>query len=110
VATAVDDLTIDSTYLARDVICLDVSGEVDVASSKVLNNAIREALTAPGLKRVLVDMSKVTFLDSMGIHILVESHRRAASQAINLQVVNPSRVALRVLDITGALEFLGGDA
>jgi anti-sigma B factor antagonist len=109
-ATAVNGLAIDSTYLARDVICLDVSGDVDMASSEALNNALRGALTAPGLKRVLVDLSKVTFLDSTGINTLVQSHQQAGDQNINLQVVNPSTMALRVLDITGVLEFLSGDA
>jgi spermidine synthase len=45
----VNGLTIDATYLDRDVICLDVSGDVDVASSEAFYNAIREALTAPGV-------------------------------------------------------------
>ena len=109
-ATAVDGLTIDSTYLARDVICLGVSGDVDVASSSSLDNAIREALAAPGIKGVLVDLSKVTFLDSTGINTLVQDHQRARDQNINLQIVNPSTMALRVLELTGVLEFLSGDA
>jgi anti-sigma B factor antagonist len=106
----VQGLTIDSTFLARDVICLDVTGDVDMASSAALDNAIRQALTTPGIKRVLVDLSKVTFLDSTGINTLVHDHQRAGEQNINLQVVNPSTMALRVLDLTGVLEFLSGDA
>ncbi len=105
-----DGLTIDSTYLARDVVCLDVSGEVDMASSAALDNAIREAVTAPGVKRVMVDLSKVTFLDSTGINTLVQGHQRATDRDITLHVVNPSRMALRVLDLTGVREFLSGDA
>jgi anti-anti-sigma factor len=105
-APVVDGLTIDSTYLARDVVCLDVSGEVDVASSAALDDAIREALTAPGVKRVVVDLSKVPFLDSTGINTLVQGHQRAGDQDIHLQVVNPSRMALRVLELTGVREFL----
>ena len=103
-------LTIDSTYLARDVVCLEVSGDIDMASSAVLDNAIRQAMTTPQIKRVLVDLSKVTFLDSTGINILVQDHQRAGDQNITLQVVNPSTMALRVLDLTGVLEFLSGDA
>jgi anti-sigma B factor antagonist len=109
-ATAVNGLTIDTTYLARDVICLDVSGDVDMASSATLDTAIREALTAPGVNRVLVDLSKVTFLDSTGINTLVQDHQRAGDQNIKLQVVNPSTMALRVLELTGVLGFLSGDA
>ena len=104
-----DGLTIDSTYLARDVVCLGVSGDVDMASSAALANTIQEALTAPGVKRVLVDLSQVTFLDSMGINTLVQSHQRAVDQDITVQVVNPSTMALRVLDLTGVRAFLSGD-
>jgi anti-sigma B factor antagonist len=106
----VNGLTVDSTYLARDVICLDVSGDIDMASSQTLNDAIRAALTAPGVRRVMVDLSKVTFLDSTGINTLVQGHGWADDQYIKLQVVNPSTMALRVLDITGVREFLNGDA
>jgi anti-sigma B factor antagonist len=106
----VDGLTIDSNYLARDVICLDVSGEVDMASSEVLNNAIRAALTVPRVKRLVVDLSKVTFLNSTGINTLVQGHERAGEQDMTLQVVNPSQMALRVLELTGVREFLSGDA
>ena len=109
-AAPVVDLTIETTYLALDVACLHVSGDVDMASSAALSNAIRTALTAPGVKRVLVDLNKVTFLDSTGINTLVQAHERAGDQAVRLQVVNPSRTALRVLDLTGVREFLGGDA
>jgi anti-anti-sigma factor len=80
-----------------------------MASSPALDSAIREALTAPGVTRVLVDLSKVTFLDSMGINTLVQYHQRAGDQGINLQVVNPSMMALRVLDLAGVREFLSGD-
>jgi anti-anti-sigma factor len=106
----VNGLTIESAYVARDVICLDVGGDVDIANSEALDTAIREALTAPGLKRVLVDLSKVTFLDSSGINALVQNHRRAGDQDVKLRVVNPSKMALRVLEITGVLAFLCGDA
>lgn len=103
-------LTIGATHLARDVIRIDVSGEIDMASSAALDNALREALTAPGVIRVLVDLSKVTFLDSTGINTFVQNHHRAGDQNVNLQIVNPSTMALRVLDLTGVLEFLSGDA
>jgi len=106
----VNGLTIDSAYLARDVICLDVTGDVDMASSAALDTAIREALTAPGITRILVDLSRVTFLDSTGINTLVQDRQRAGDQNIHLQVVNPSTMALRALDLTGVLEFLCGNA
>jgi anti-anti-sigma factor len=106
----VNGLRIESTHLARDVVCLDVCGDVDMASSGALDSAIRAALSAAGVKRVMVDLSKVPFLDATGVHTLVENRRRAGDQDIKLQVVNPSRIPLRVLSITGELESLSGDA
>jgi anti-anti-sigma regulatory factor len=76
-AHAVDGLRIESTYLARDVVCLDVSGEVDVASSATVDSAIRNAVAVLGVKRVLVDLSKGAIPRCAGIHTLVKNHNRA---------------------------------
>ena len=81
-----------------------------MASSATLDNAIQQALAAPGVERVLVDLSQVTFLDSTGINTLVQGHQRAGDQNVNLQVVNPSKMALRVLNLTGVIGYLSGDA
>jgi anti-sigma B factor antagonist len=84
-----------------------LSDSGDMASSAALDNAIRRALTAPRVTHILVDLSKVTFLDSTGINTLIQSQQRAGDQNINLQVVSLSKMALRVLDITGVLEPRG---
>jgi anti-sigma B factor antagonist len=74
-------------------------GEIDVSSSARL----REHLTAlPGdVRRAVVDLTEVTFLDSTGLGVLVAGWKRCgdAGGSLELVVANP-RVG-KVLEITG---------
>ena len=58
---------IDSTYLARDVLCVAVVGDIDIASADSLSEALGAALGVGGITRVMVDMQRTTFLDSAGV-------------------------------------------
>ena len=49
---------------------IEVSGELDLASAELLRRRLREAQR--GGRDVELDFSRVTFMDSQGIHILTE--------------------------------------
>ena len=66
--------------------------------------------TVPALEAVLaqldgaaeVDLSGVTFFDSTALRCLLVVRRRNA----NLRIVNPSKSVVKVLEITGTLDYL----
>ena len=51
--------------------------------------------------RVLVDLSKVTYLSSIGIPMLINTARSVASQGGRMGLVSPTYDVHRVLEITG---------
>ena len=73
-----------------------VSGEVDLTTSDSLQRSI-ERMTSP---TVVLDLSRVAFLDSSGIRAIDRSRRRLVSQERSLLIVSPpdtpSAWALRV--------------
>lgn len=103
-------LTIGPPVPIDRALCLAVDGEIDMASAGGLETAlravIREARTA-GLA-VVVDLDRVTFLDSTGLRVLVVSSQLARAAGIALRVVNPRGNVRRVLQLTGVLEVLTG--
>ena len=103
-------LTIESTFLARDVLCLAVAGEIDMVSTEELDEAIEHALAINGITRVVLDMQHTTFLDSAGIRSLVLAHQAASEAGIAFQITNPSVIVRRVLEITGVFELLAQDS
>jgi anti-anti-sigma factor len=88
------------------VVRLCVTGEVDLATSALLAVTIRDAITAGQVERLVVDLDKVTFLDSAGVAALVAGHRLAAEHGVTYLVTQPPDRAGPTMDITGVRSAL----
>jgi anti-sigma B factor antagonist len=88
-----------------DIAVLAVTGEVDMATAPELARAI--GLVSDHARRVVVDFTGVTFLDSSGLNALVRGRRELGEQGIALRVVVPSGSPVhRVFEITQLTESL----
>ena len=86
---------------------LRVAGEVDLAVSAALLDAIISAGSTGGTPDLVVDLTEVTFLDSTGINALVEARNRLAAEDIRLRIENPTPFVAHVLDVVGVADHLG---
>jgi anti-sigma B factor antagonist len=84
---------------------LAVSGEVDLATAPKLRAMITTAL-ASGAHELWIDLSGTTFMDSSGVHVLLDAHQTADALRRRLTVVCPPGNVRRVLDLTGATSSL----
>jgi anti-sigma B factor antagonist len=100
------EFSLDEHPVDDGVLRLAVSGEVDIASSEVLADAIRTAIKKWSVAEVVVDLDQVTFLDSTGISVLVAGYNLAADYGVAYFVVNPHDLVRRTLHITGVLATL----
>lgn len=77
-----------------------VAGEIDLCTSPGLHDALADA--ALRSDRVIVDLSRVSFLDSTGMAVMVkalrEDHERSHE---SLCLVGPVGLVLRALEVTG---------
>jgi anti-anti-sigma factor len=105
--TSTEALTLQPVGDAEGHLRLVVAGEVDMATSGLLEQAIAAALDPHPPARVTVDLGGVTFMDSSGIVVLLHAHRRATALGCPLVVADPQPAVRRVLQITGALAVLG---
>jgi anti-anti-sigma factor len=88
---------------------LSLDGEWDLAQQEATRHAIRAALTRQPA-RVVLDLSHVTFIDSSGIHVVVDLVKRAARLKIGLVIVPGTPAVQRIFDIcqlTARLPFSG---
>jgi anti-sigma B factor antagonist len=83
-----------------------VSGDVDLATSPVVSDAIGAALAADGAATVQVDLSGVQLLDSSGIAVLLKGRRDADKRSITFRVVGAQGITRQVLELTGVLAHL----
>jgi anti-anti-sigma factor len=79
---------------------LDLEGEVDVYTAPLLRQEIMDQVDA-GVKRLLVNLAKVEYLDSTGLGILIGGVKRMREQEGTLRLVAPPPRITRIFEITG---------
>jgi anti-sigma B factor antagonist len=79
---------------------LDVAGEVDVYTAPKLREKLVE-LVGDGNYHIIVDMTKVEFLDSTGLGVLVGGLKRVRSHEGSLVLVCNQERILKIFRITG---------
>jgi anti-anti-sigma factor len=84
---------------------LTVAGEIDLDSVPLVADAVDDALEAGALE-LWLDFSPTEFMDSSGLHLLIETHRRLDSLSRTLAVICPEGPVRRVLELAGLTAHL----
>jgi anti-anti-sigma factor len=99
--SAVTPFDIERRPLADDCLQIRVGGELDLATSDRLLEALEDALSSP--VHVILDLQPCSFLDSTGIAVILRVRRQLADRGRVLCVVGAGGAVERVLDITGLM-------
>lgn len=75
-----------------------VSGELDVASSRVLE---RELAKLEGVATLIIDLRALSFIDSTGLGVLVRTHQLRKEQGLRFGLVRGDGQVHRLLSLTG---------
>jgi anti-sigma B factor antagonist len=94
------NLTIVARTPNETTCVLSIEGEVDVFTSPRLKQEIVERAES-GTKRLIVDLSKVEYLDSTGLGVLIGGLKRFREVEGNLALLGPGMRILRIFEITG---------
>jgi anti-sigma B factor antagonist len=95
-----------STQPGRVVVAL--AGECDLSVRDEFESVLLTAVD--GAPVVVVDLARLDFLDSSGLHGLITAHHAALARGGRVSVVNASGVVADVLDVTGVGALLGPPA
>jgi anti-sigma B factor antagonist len=93
------ELSLAARTMSEHVV-LEVGGEVDVYTAPKLRERLVDMVNA-GHTHIVVDLSRVEFLDSTGLGVLVGAHRRLRARDGSLDLVCPHERVLKVFRITG---------
>ena len=84
------------TALRDDAVVVRVAGEVDFRVVPLLRDELNDAL-ALGRARLVVDLSALTWVDSLGLGVLVAAWKRARAGGTELVLWRPSSKAMAIL-------------
>jgi len=82
-----------------------VDGEIDIATAPMLAGAIDGALGG-GAVELWIDLTPTSFMDSSGVHVLLEGQARACELKRRLAVICPDRRIRRLFDVAGVSDRL----
>jgi len=83
-----------------------VEGEFDMAQTFTLEPALERALETPGLRALVLDLSRVTFLDSTGIGVVLWLASETQARGVELAIVPGPPEVQRVFATAGLAESL----
>lgn len=79
---------------------VSASGEIDVASAPELRGVLVEA-SSRGFGHIALDLTKVDFIDSFGLGVLVGALKRVRTHGGDLRVAVQPGAVRRALELTG---------
>jgi len=110
VATTEPRITKDGELTIRvipaDPYRIELSGELDLATTQVVEAELRLAERSAA-QRIVLDLDRLTFIDSAGLRLLLIATRRSDSDSDRLRVRPGNELAVqRVMAITGIDRYL----
>jgi anti-sigma B factor antagonist len=99
-----EDLSIH-VHIHGGMSVFELTGSLDIATSPTVRASLIEA-SERGDHKLIVDLTKVDFLDSTGLGALIGAQRRAKEFGGDVRLVVKEGQILRLLRITGLLKVL----
>jgi anti-sigma B factor antagonist len=93
------------TQTAGRAVTLALSGELDLVSSPILEQALAGA-HASDAELIFVDLRRLEFMDSTGLHLLVKAQQRAHDAGRRFAVIRGGEQIQRLFILSGVGELL----
>jgi anti-sigma B factor antagonist len=89
----------------QDRVVLQLTGELDLASSPILEHSLEEADVAAAPLLVL-DLDQLQFVDSTGLRVILMAHESARGRGQDFAITPGSPQVQRLLSITSVAEHM----
>ncbi|MEX0789663.1 MAG: STAS domain-containing protein [Actinomycetota bacterium] len=100
-------LRVDTSRSDGGSLVVRLEGDLDIYNTRDLSNRLRQIHLAAA--DLVIDLSRLTFIDCAGLHLLVEARQRAVSQGRRVRLVKgPERVhrAFRLTGLESGFDFV----
>ena len=96
-------------YLKKDDgIYAELSGELDECSAEYVRISLDDLLKnfEKSKSKLILDFSKVTFMDSTGIGVLLGRYNKFSKSDIMLYIKNPTSYVNRIFEMSGIYQII----
>ena len=83
-----------------------VSGDFDMQATFTIEPALEDALNRPDLSALELDLTRLRFVDSTGIGVLLRVEAEARERGVALTILPPPPEVHRIFELSGVVEAL----
>ena len=98
--------SVELEQASERVAVVTLEGEIDIYSAPRFKEVLIEAIDH-GARHIIVDLCKVTFIDSTALGVLVSGAKRVRPSAGTLDIVCTDSNIIRIFEITGLNRIFG---
>jgi anti-sigma B factor antagonist len=95
----VSELTLNRRDYPNDVVCLNVRGEIEAANFVDFDDEVHDIIDE-GAQALIIDLSRVSYMTSAGIGVLVGAHKDMTNDNKKVVFVRPRPEVMAVLEST----------
>jgi anti-sigma B factor antagonist len=99
-------LAFTTTLTSADNALISLTGELDLSGAPPLEEEIAELAARDGVRRVVLDLRELEFMDSSGLRTVALAERRLSAAGRELVLVRGPELVQRVFSITRMDEHL----
>ncbi len=92
-------------YPGPDMAVVTVHGQLDTDAAPALHDAFEE-LGTRAVPRIVVDLTALTFCDSMGLSTVVLAHHRCVDAGGWVRLAGPTPFMVRLLSVVGVADIV----
>ena len=92
------------------LLCIQITEEIDHHTTEKLRRKMDYEITRFMPRKVVLDFSKVTFMDSAGIGLLIGRYKLAKMLGGSTKIINANQSVRKVLEMSGVVRIIELDA
>ena len=92
------------------LLCIQITEEIDHHTTEKLRRKMDYEITRFMPRKVVLDFSKVTFMDSAGIGLLIGRYKLAKMLGGSSKIINANQSVKKVLEMSGVVRIIELDA
>ena len=89
----------------HSVITMQFDGELDEYAASATRQTMESVLFTNNFKTLILDLKKLTFMDSTGIGVILGRYKQLKNKNINCYVMNVSPAVDKIFRISGLYEL-----
>lgn len=90
----------------EDKLIIELMGELDHHSAEEVRIKIDDKIERENIKKVIMDFSKVTFMDSSGIGVVVGRYKKITTQNGILYITGLKQGVYKVFELSGLFKII----